>query len=100
MRAPILMIVLASSLAGCALWDMVNPFSQSGLSVDAELTVGDKNQTVNTAVGETSNTADTMNIVNESHMPLWAILFGISGWILPRPQTMWKSFSRRKSHDK
>jgi len=100
------MMVLASSLTGCALWDFVNPFSQSGISVDAELVVGDK-QIATEVTGKkevTNNTAETVyntyQEVNEQY-PFWVTALIVLGWVLPTPSEMWnnlmKTLRRRKT---
>lgn len=98
MRKPFVMLILASSLAGCSWLGVVKDVfmpSSSGLSVDAELTVGDKQEEVNTEVvgnkETTHNTADVLNqtyeTVNEA-APWWVVLLLILGWVLPEPTRM------------
>jgi len=86
---------LASSLTGCAVWDWVKPASD-GISVDAELTIGDKSEEIATGavVGKketTHNTADaitqTYNTINKE-APWWVLILLVLGWILPEPSRM------------
>ena len=77
---------------------MVNPFSNDGLSVDAELTVGDKNQAVNTEVGTSNQQADTIvNNITESANLGW-IVFGMLGWLAPSPQELRKMWRNRRGN--
>lgn len=92
--------VLAVSLGGtasCSVWDFVKP--SSGLSVDTELVVGDKNQTANVEVAATHNTADNI-IQNIDNTDKFMTILALSGWLLPTPATMWKKgtswYRRRK----
>jgi hypothetical protein len=67
------------------------PSASNGLEVDAELTVGDKQEDINTQVGDkVSNTADT--IINQQDIPLsWILLFTLmAGWAIPSPSEMGK----------
>jgi hypothetical protein len=105
MKNLILVAILASSMSGCAIWDWIKPASD-GISVDAEMTIGDKKEEVNTeVVGEkttTHNVADkvynTYQEMNEA-APWWIILLLILGWVLPAPHHMWdgllKLFKRK-----
>ena len=104
MRKVLIPIVLLFSLSSCTLWDIINPFSKGeGLSVDAEMVVGDKQEEVNTEiVGKketTVNTADsivnTYQTVNEQY-PFWVVALLILGWVLPSPHQMWSSFWRKR----
>lgn len=84
------------STTSCAIWDFVKP--SSGLSVDTELVVGDKNQTVETRIGETTNKADTItqNIDEVDYVMMGALVTsvaaGVVGWMLPVP-----GFMRRRN---
>ena len=77
------------STSSCALWDYIKP--SSGLAVDTELVVGDKHQTVETRIGETTNTADTItqNIDKVDYVMMGALVTsvaaGVIGWMLPVP---------------
>lgn len=87
--------VSTGSLAACTLWDMIQP-NKPGISVDTEITAGDKNQSINTKIGETTNNADKINITNiEKGIPFWYLILGVLGWFLPTPQEMWTRFKRR-----
>lgn len=95
--AVLLITVLAS---GCnpfsAIWGAVKP--SGGVDVDAELTVGDKNEEVNTDVAgeKTVNTAEniTYNVHEENKGPsVWWVAFAFSGWLLwfvKSPQEIWR----------
>ena len=88
-----LAIVLSVLLQGCAALkavDFLMP-AKDGLSVDAELTVGDKQEDVNTQLGDRSTQqASTINNVND--IPIsWVLLFTIlAGWAIPSPGEMGK----------
>ncbi len=91
LRSLTLVLVLsvgAGSTMSCSVWDMVKP--SSGLSVDTELVVGDKQQAVNTDIGGTTNTAETIEITNVDENPsfLWSLLF-LLGWLAPAPPIPW-----------
>lgn len=91
LRTYVLVFLLSlgvGTMSACSVWDLVKP--SSGLSVDTELVVGDKEQTVETRVGETNNTADTISIQNIDESPgfLYTFLM-ILGWILPDPARIW-----------
>ena len=100
MMRPLIVLILASSLAGCStlLESAIGLFSPAskGLSVDAEMTIGDKTEEIATGavVGnkeEVHNTADvltqTYKTVNEA-APWWVIALLILGWVLPEPSRM------------
>lgn len=95
MKNLILAAILASSLSGCAIWDWIKPASD-GIAVDAEMTIGDKTESINTEVtaekNTTTNMADkvynTYQEMNEN-APWWIILLLILGWVLPAPHHMW-----------
>lgn len=61
-----------------------------GLSVDTELTVGDKQENTNVDIGDKSN-QQAESIVNNTieDIPLWVILLMIIGWMAPDPATCW-----------
>lgn len=97
MKKYILIAILTISggtLASCSAWDLIKP--SSGLSVDTELVVGDKVQTVNSEIGTTNNKADSIvqNIDNTDYIMLGALLTsvitGVVGWMLPVPKFMRK----------
>lgn len=81
--------------------DLLMP-SKAGLSVELETVIGDKQEAINTQIGNKSNTrqeAETINnqTINETDYILLflALLF----WALPTPGNMWKgltAFWRRK----
>ena len=81
--------VSSGTLASCSVWDFVKP--SSGLSVDTELVVGDKNQTANVSLGETTNKADSIiqNIDNVDKTTLGLLILsvatGVVGWMSPVP---------------
>lgn len=96
-RHYILVLVLAvgaGSVSSCAAWDWFKP--SSGLSVDTELVVGDKQQVVHTELGQTVNTADEINIQNDNvdytmlGLLLLSVATGVVGWMLPVPKFMRK----------
>jgi hypothetical protein len=83
--AGLLLAAIIAVLASCSPMDVVDLFKPSG-GVDAELVVGDKTQEVNTQIGN----QEAQQIVNNDNVPVWIILFGVAGWLLPTPTTMWK----------
>lgn len=95
----IIVLLLATVLAsGCnpisAIWGAVKP--SGGVDVDAELTVGDKTEEVNTDVAgeKTVNTAEniTYNVHEENKGPsIWWAAFAFLGWFLPSPRQLWIS---------
>jgi hypothetical protein len=96
-RNTFLAIILASSLQGCAVWDWIKPASD-GINVDAEMTIGDKKEEVNTEV--TGNKTTTHNVADQVYntyqemneaAPWWIILLLILGWVLPTPGRMGKA---------
>ena len=97
---------ILGTTASCSLWDAINPMSK-GLSVDTELTVGDKNQTVNADVAAvkntTTNTADTISITKVDNTSKFMVILALLGWVLPTPSSMWSSFMkyiRRRKNEK
>jgi len=82
------------SLASCSMWDIIKP--SSGLSVDTELVIGDKQQVVHTELGQTVNTADEIIIQNDNvdytmlGLLLLSVGTGVAGWMLPVPKFMRK----------
>ena len=64
--------------------------TSNGVSLDAELTVGDKEETIETNIGSdrTSQVADTINNSSQlKDIPLtWVLLFMLmAGWAIPSP---------------
>lgn len=94
MKKLLIATILASSLSGCAIWDWIKPASD-GIAVDAEMTIGDKTEEINTEVtaekNTTHNVADqvynTYQEMNEN-APWWIIVLLILGWVLPTPHRM------------
>ena len=103
MKNVVLALILASSLSGCTLWDaalgVLKP--SEGISVDAEMTIGDKTEEVNTEIAAEKNTThnvadqvyNTYQEMNEA-APWWIILLLILGWVLPAPHSMWNGIVR------
>ena len=97
-----LSLILASSLTACSWMDLATSLVKPspGVSVDAELTVGDKSETIATEVtGKTetiTNTAENINITNVDKNPgfFWSLLFFL-GWLLPGPPIPWKRLWQR-----
>lgn len=93
-REVLLAWMLMLSIVSCSAWDMLKP--SSGLAVETELVVGDKNQTVNTELGQTNNRADniTQNIDSVDYVTLGllilSVITGVIGWMLPVPKFMRK----------
>ena len=85
------------TISACSMWDLVKP--SSGLSVDTELIIGDKHQTLDVEIAATHNTADniTQNIDNVDKTTLGLLVIsvaaGVVGWMLPVPGFM----KRRKN---
>ena len=98
LRRYLLIIILSSGVGfttSCTVWDMIKP--SSGLSVDTEIVAGDKTQTVHTELGQTSNTADKIQIENNNvdyvtlGLLLLSVATGVVGWMLPVPKWMRKN---------
>lgn len=84
-----------SSLPGL-IADAVLP-GDSGLSVDAELTVGDKEEQVNTELQAGDRIQGENVTVNETNtVSPFILLLLIAGWVLPTPQGLWRSWRSRK----
>ncbi len=64
--------------------------AKNGIELDAELTVGDKSEEINTEVGTNSYTQQADQIINSRDIPIsWVLLFTIlAGWAIPSPQQM------------
>ncbi len=73
--------------------DFMTP-AKDGISLDAELTVGDKDETIETNVGTDSYTQQAQQITNVRDIPLsWVLLFTLmAGWAIPSPQQMGAGF--------
>lgn len=67
--------------------------ASNGIAVDAELTVGDKNEEINTEVGRNTNNmkyqAEEVSNQFTNISPLFLLLL-ILGWLLPSPNEIWK----------
>ena len=89
----LLMSTSVGTISACSVWDMIKP---SG-GISAEVVVGDKVQTVQTEIGQTVNTADTITIQNDNvdyvtiGLLMTSVATGVVGWMLPVP-----NFLRRK----
>lgn len=75
--------------------DILMP-SKAGLSVELETVIGDKQETINTQIGNKSNTkqeAETINnqTINETDYVMLFLL--VLGWVLPTPSNMWKGLT-------
>ena len=87
MKAVLLCMLLL--IGGCSgLSGLLLPSLGQGISADAELTVGDKEENITAETqfgGRQEQTAQTINNVND--IPLsWIILFTIiAGWAIPSP---------------
>ena len=102
--AVLLVMLLAS---GCSPLEAITGFLKpsSGIDVDAELTIGDKEETIATDVAgeKTVNTADniTYNIHEEQKGPsVWWTAFAFSGWLLwfvESPAALWRRFRGKKT---
>lgn len=69
---------------------MIKP--SNGLSVDAELVVGDKEEQINTDIGNTI-TEQTANRINNVYKnDPFIILLALIGWMLPSPGHIWQGF--------
>ena len=71
--------------------------------INAELTVGDKQEDINTKVGETNTIQEAEEITNYvDNIPPMVLFMLVLGWLLPSPSEMWKglinlfTFGRRK----
>lgn len=96
--AGFLTALLTSS--GCSWTDalkVLTPASKGGINTDADITVGKKEEAVNTDVQLGDNTESTQTadrIINttqiDNGLPPWMFytLILLAGWALPDPQTM------------
>lgn len=67
--------------------------SDSGLSVDTELVVGDKNQQAEVQVGDRSQQqAESIANTQINNISPFVLLLLILGWLLPSPQEIWGGF--------
>lgn len=61
--------------------------------VDAELTVGKKQEEINTEVGNTDNNQKAEEITNYvDNIPPLVLFVLVLGWLLPSPTEMWRGF--------
>lgn len=90
------------TLTSCTLLDFFKPSgSDPLLSVDTEVTAGDKNQTAEVAANKIENTAETIsNVTTNVNKTDW-VAFGIFsaigwivGWITKTPWGMWSLIKR------
>lgn len=92
MRKLLIVLILSVLASGCnplsAIWGAVKP--SGGVDVDAEMTIGDKEETVATDVSgeKTVNTAEniTYNIHEENKTSLTLLIVAILGWLAPSPR--------------
>lgn len=116
MKKVIFFLLITGILPGCTLWDLVKP--SSGISVDTELVVGDKQEEIATGavVGtrETKTTTNTAETITQTYhtvhqgktiwdMFLMALMAFLVGWLLmPSTRQMWlmiKKFINRNQSD-
>jgi hypothetical protein len=80
--------------------DLLNVVKPSS-GIDAELTVGDKSEEINTQLGNkeivTNNAEQVGDRVEKQiniteNIPLWLVLLLILGWIMPTPTNIWRGF--------
>lgn len=88
------MIVLSVLLQGCAALeaiDWLTPASK-GIEVETELTVGDKEETIETHVGadNTSQQAEVINNVQDIPFSYILLFMLMAGWAIPSPSEMWR----------
>jgi hypothetical protein len=64
--------------------------ASNGIELDAELTIGDKEETIETNVGNESYNQEAQNITNIGDVPVYIILLLVlmSGWAIPSPGEM------------
>jgi hypothetical protein len=90
----VLLLVGTMLLSSCTLWDLIKPGDGPALAVDTEIVAGDKNQTVETNVGETTNNQAAEEItIENNYTDYWLVIIAILGWISPTPTTIWKWFT-------
>ena len=84
-----LLLSLVWLLSSCSAVDVIKTAAGlgggGGPSLDVEVTAGDKNQAVNTNIGDTV-AAEAVTIVNELDYGLMFI--ALLGWVLPTPTRM------------
>ena len=92
-------LTVLSSVSGCSTLKAAS--SAIGLTqtasngIDAEVTVGKKQEEINTEVGrqETNQQAQTIENYVDNIPPLVLLLL-ILGWMMPTPTQIWKGFMR------
>lgn len=82
---------------GCTPADALKLLKPSG-GVQAELTVGDKNQTVQTELG--NQDAETITNTTVQQIPWWMFVISSLGWFVPRPQTLFKMWMEYRASKK
>ena len=85
------------NLASCASLKAASSFlgvgSAASNGINTELTVGDKQEEINTNVGETNTKQQAEEITNYvDNIPPFVLLMLVLGWLLPSPTEMWKGF--------
>ena len=90
------MLAVLLSVSSCSILktalSLAAPAS-NGIAVDAELTVGDKKEEINTEVGRqitNSNQAAETIENNINSVPLTFLVLLVLGWLLPSPNEIWK----------
>jgi hypothetical protein len=89
-------VLLVLLLSGCSALQTALSLAQpasNGIAVDAELTVGDKQEEINTEVGRqvmNSNQAAESIENNINSVPLTFLVLLVLGWLLPSPNEIWK----------
>ena len=96
MRVILLSVVLF--LGGCTALDAAKflmPSASKGLDVDAELVVGDKQEDINTQVGDrTEQRAGSITNVNDIPFSYVLLFMLMAGWAIPSPSEMGKGIVR------
>lgn len=115
MAVAILLVTLVlsgcSALTGMAAQALI-PAASDGISADAEVTIGQKKEAINTQLGDSSSLSveskevgkieqgtQKAQVINNNELSpatliliLSLVVIGLLGWMLPRPEEMWTWF--------
>ena len=96
MSAIVLVVLL--SVSGCStlkgLSSAIGLADTASNGIDAELTVGQKQEAINTHVGESNSQQQAEEITNYvDNIPPMVLFMLILGWLLPSPSEMWRGLT-------
>jgi hypothetical protein len=84
-------------ISACSLSDIADFIKPSTPSVDAELVVGDKQESITTEVGTTKQEAETISNTSSTNIEPWFVVLAMLGWFLPTPQGLFKMWRNRNA---